>query len=161
MDNDGNVIMEQEPEVFEELNIPEEYLEALKEGMRGVVSAEEGGTAGKIFQDFKYKDQIGGKTGTSQNSQIDLENNSWMTVFAPYDDPEIAVVVFIPNGYSGSYSGYTVMDIVEFYMDRKNKTAANDIPTQNDVMNEDETQQNQKPQETDPQETDPQEPANE
>ena len=167
VDNEGNVIMEQEPEIFEELNIPDEYMEAIKEGMRGVVSAEEGGTAGRIFQNFKYKDQIGGKTGTSQNSQIDLENNSWMTVFAPYDDPEIAVVVFIPNGYSGSYSGYTVMDIVEFYMDRKNKTAANDIPTQNDVMNEDEEQQTQKPQETtdpqetDPQEADPQEPADE
>lgn len=77
-------------------------------------------------------------------------------MFAPYDDPEIAIVVFIPNGYSGSYSGYTVMDIVEFYMDRKSKTAINDIPTQNDVMNEDGQNNTRQDDPDEPQEDDPQ-----
>jgi penicillin-binding protein 2 len=66
---------------------------------------------------------MGGKTGTAQvNQTIDLENNSWFVAFAPYDKPEIAVVVYVPNGYKGALSSYTVKEIIRYYMDSKKLT---------------------------------------
>ena len=39
--------------------------------------------------------------------------------YAPFEDPEIAVVVFIPNGFSGASSAPAIKDIIEYYLDRK------------------------------------------
>ena len=41
--------------------------------------------------------------------------HAWFAGFAPYDDPEIAVVVFIDNGGHGWYTGETVRTIMEQY----------------------------------------------
>ena len=87
--------------------------------MAEVVSQEDGGTAGRFFTNFKYLDEIGGKTGTAEISDIDLENNAWFIAFAPFDQPEIAVVVMIPNGYSGGLASYTAREIIEYYLDEK------------------------------------------
>lgn len=135
--NDGEVIETFKPTVFNQIDAPDIYWEKIKEGMREVVSAEDGGTAGSTFKDFEYKDDIGGKTGTAQVSQIDIENNSWFVCFAPYDKPEIAVVVFIPHGYKGSNSAYTAKQVVQYYLDDKygkntdqQDTVGADEPTQ-------------------------------
>ena len=96
------------------------YLEYIKEGMHEVVSAEDGGTAADIFTGFEYTSDIAAKTGTAQVSQIDLENSAWFVAFTPFEQAEIAVVVFIPNGYAGSMAGYTARDIIQFYRDRQN-----------------------------------------
>jgi penicillin-binding protein 2 len=112
------------PKLIRNLGVDPVYLEKIKEGMHKVVSDEEagGGTAADYFKDYKYKSEIGGKTGTAQVSQtIDLENNSWFVAFAPYDKPEIAVVVYIPHGYQGLLSGYTAKQVIQYYLDKKNQ----------------------------------------
>ena len=43
---------------------------------------------------------MGAKTGTAQVNQIDLENNGWFVCFAPLDNPKVAIVVYVPHGYS-------------------------------------------------------------
>ena len=116
---EGEVISQSSPILASELNCPEEYLNAIREGMKGVVDPEGGGTATKYFSDFSYKDEIGAKTGTAEKTDIDLENNAWMVAFAPYDDPEIAMVVYIPNGYSGAHCSPTVRDVLEYYLDQR------------------------------------------
>lgn len=116
---EGEVISQSSPILASELNCPEEYLQAIREGMKGVVDPEGGGTATKYFSDFSYKDEIGAKTGTAEKTDIDLENNAWMVAFAPYDDPEIAMVVYIPNGYSGAHCSPTVRDVLEYYLDQR------------------------------------------
>ena len=116
---EGEVISQSSPILASELNWPEEYLQAIREGMKGVVDPEGGGTATKYFSDFSYKDEIGAKTGTAEKTDIDLENNAWMVAFAPYDDPEIAMVVYIPNGYSGAHCSPTVRDVLEYYLDQR------------------------------------------
>ena len=116
---EGEVISQSSPILASELNCPEEYLNAIREGMKGVVDPEGGGTASKYFSDFSYKDEIGAKTGTAEKTDIDLENNAWMVAFAPYDDPEIAMVVYIPNGYSGAHCSPTVRDVLEYYLDQR------------------------------------------
>lgn len=44
------------------------------------------------------------------------DNFAWFSCFAPYDDPQIAVVVLIFNGGHGSYSGVIARDIIGAYM---------------------------------------------
>jgi len=132
---DGTVVLDQEPRVFGTLDAPQAYLDAIKKGMKGVVSEEEG-TASNFFKDFpeEYLNQLAGKTGTAQVSTIDLENNSWFVCFAPYsaDDPsvkpEIAVVVYVPHGYQGGLSSYVAQDIIRYYMDQKKVVAEQTIP---------------------------------
>ena len=134
VDQDGNVVFDQQSEVFSTLDASDAYLDAIKQGMSNVVNAENG-TAASRFKDFEYKDQIGGKTGTAQVSTIDLENNSWFVCFAPYENPEIAVVVYIPHGYTGGLSSYVAQDIVKFYLDRKQTVAEQTIPDTESLIN--------------------------
>ncbi len=131
---DGRIIEEKRPQLIRTLDIPEEYTKAIKEGMADVVSDEHGGTAAQYFADFRYDGQIGAKTGTAQVSQIDLENNAWFVAFTPFDQPEIAIAVYIKNGYSGGQAAYTAKEMIEFYLDRKLVEVAPDtVPGSNDL----------------------------
>jgi penicillin-binding protein 2 len=130
---DGQTIEEKRPQLIRTLDIPLSFTEAVKLGMKDVVR-DEHGTAQKYFSGFKYIDDIGGKTGTAQVSQIDLENNAWFVAFAPYEQPEIAIAVYIKNGYSGGKAAYTAKEMVEFYLDRKEiKATAPTVPDSNDL----------------------------
>ena len=42
-----------------------------------------------------------------------------MVAFAPYEEPEIAVVVYIPNGYGGAHCSPAIRDILDYYMDQR------------------------------------------
>ncbi|MFA5676042.1 MAG: penicillin-binding transpeptidase domain-containing protein [Christensenellales bacterium] len=127
VNHDGSVVMEKQPVVFNKIDAPKEYFDAIKLGMQKVVSGEDG-TATKYFDGFKYRNEIGGKTGTAQVSTIDLENNSWFVCFAPYEEPEIVVVVYVPHGYAGGMSIAVARDIVGYYLDRKLVVAEQTIP---------------------------------
>ncbi|MCI7737370.1 MAG: hypothetical protein MSL26_09545 [Clostridiales bacterium] len=119
---DGEVLSQSSPILASQLegdNV-EEYLAFIREGMKGVVEAE--GTATRFFSDSKYdniRENMGAKTGTAEKTQIDLENNAWMIAFAPFENPEIAVCVYIPHGYSGAYCSITVREIIDYYMDNR------------------------------------------
>jgi penicillin-binding protein 2 len=136
---DGTVVIDKEPVIQTRLDAPQAYLDAIVKGMSSVVSAEEG-TASDYFADFEYRDDIGGKTGTAQVSQIDLENNSWFVCFAPYDDEdpsveaEIAIVVYVPHGYIGGLSTFVAKDIIQYYMDEKKIVAEQTIPDSDSVV---------------------------
>ena len=56
--------------------------------------------------------EIGGKTGSAE---VGKEVNAWFAGFAPYEEPEIAVVVMIENGSHGYYTGYVAREILEEY----------------------------------------------
>jgi penicillin-binding protein 2 len=114
---EGEVISQRTPTLFNTIEGADKYLPYLKEGMAEVV--DETGTAASYFRNFDYQKQMAAKTGTAENSKIDLENNSWFVAFAPIDKPEIAVVAFIPNGYSGAASAPSVRDFLQWYMDQK------------------------------------------
>ena len=129
---EGEIIEEIEPSVFNDLTyVPEEYWAEMKQGMHDVCAK---GTAAEYFVGYKYLDEIAGKTGTAEISEIDLENSAWFISFAPLDEPEIAIVVMIPNGYSGGLASLVAQDIVEFYLDKKNEAAPEDIPDINEMV---------------------------
>lgn len=92
-----------------DLNIKTENLNAVLEGMKSVTT-ETGGTAYSVFKDFSI--EVGGKTGSAEAGD---KVNAWFAGFAPYDNPEIAVVVLVENGTHGYYTAEVVRDILEAY----------------------------------------------
>ena len=86
-------------------------LTAVLKGMKGVTS-EEGGTAYSTFADFNI--ELGGKTGSAQ-TDVNGKVNGWFVGFAPYDEPEVAVVVLVENAGSGSYTAEVARDILQEY----------------------------------------------
>lgn len=103
-------------------------VELAKQGMRMVVS-EETGTAHRTFIGMEVPSA--GKTGTAEYcDNIAQEQNrcqpgswpahSWYFGYAPYDDPEIAVVAFVYNGGEGaSVAGPIVRTVLESYFELK------------------------------------------
>ncbi len=128
IDADGNEVSKEELESFlkERLGIEEDTsekitfnqtnLNAVLEGMKGVTT-EAGGTANSIFRSFNI--EVGGKTGSAQTGQVDSNGkkitNAWFVGFAPFENPEIAIVVMIENGQSGSNAAVTARDIIAEY----------------------------------------------
>lgn len=93
----------------ENLNIQKENLKTVLEGMQSVT--EEGGTAYSVFKDFPI--QVGGKTGSAEAGND--KTNAWFVGFAPYENPEIAVVVLVENGAHGYYTAEVTKEIMEAY----------------------------------------------
>lgn len=99
------------PDNTEEMSFNETNIQAILEGMRGVTS-ESGGTAYSTFRDFDI--EVGGKTGSAQTG-VEGKTNAWFVGFAPFDNPEIAIVVFVRNGGNGGYTAEVARDIIAQY----------------------------------------------
>jgi len=84
-----------EPELIREIPVKKENLEIVRKGMREAVV---NGTA-KILNDLSI--EACAKTGTAQVSKTKAPH-AWFVAFAPYENPEIVVVVLIENGGEGS-----------------------------------------------------------
>ncbi len=127
---EGDIVSQRTPSMMNQFEGAENYLPYILEGMKGVV--DESGTAGKYFKNFDYQDRVCAKTGTAEVTTIDLENNAWFVMLAPFsseevndvptitEQPEIAVVVFIPSGFSGGEASVAARDFVQWYLDQKN-----------------------------------------
>lgn len=122
IDSNGNEMSKQEIDEYvnkklnltsddntQDLNISQDNLKAILEGMKGVTS-ESGGTAYSTFSKFNI--EVAGKTGTAQAGN---KTNGWFAGFAPYDNPEIAVVVVVENVTHGGYTAEVARDIFAEY----------------------------------------------
>ena len=118
IDAQGNVVLEKQPVIANQIITSQAYFDAIHEGMREVTAVENDGTAADQFKNARYK--IAAKTGTSQRTDLDLENNAWLVTYAPADDPKIVVVVYIQNGYAGAYSSQAAITTIEYYLDSLN-----------------------------------------
>ena len=107
----------------EEMTFDEKNIDAILEGMRGVTS-ESGGTAYSIFQGFNI--EVGGKTGSAQTGVKD-KTNAWFVGFAPFDDPEIAIVVFVRNGGHGNYTAEVARDVIAQYFGMNTNQITEDV----------------------------------
>ncbi|MBE7040247.1 MAG: penicillin-binding protein 2 [Ruminococcaceae bacterium] len=96
------------PEIRHEINIKEENLKAVLDGMKLVASE---GTASAAFADFAIK--TGGKTGSAQVARG--SSNGIYVGFAPFDNPQIAVAIVVEHGGSGGNVSYIARDIFNQY----------------------------------------------
>lgn len=111
----------------DDINLNNDYLKAVKEGMKSVTSGESG-TAYVRFKDFDI--EVGGKTGSAEAGQDENGNdivNAWFAAFAPYDDPEIAVVVMVENGGHGNYTAEAVRNIMAEYFGMNTQNVTEDM----------------------------------
>ncbi len=90
--------------VFKNQNV-----KAVLEGMKNVTT-ESGGTAYSVFKDSAVT--VGGKTGSAQAGN---KTHAWFVGFAPFDDPEIAVIAIVENGAHGAYAAQIAKDIFDSY----------------------------------------------
>ena len=98
--------------------------------MRSVAN-DPGGTAYNIFKNFNI--EIGGKTGSAEAGN---KVNGWFVGFAPFDEPEIAIVVFVEGGKHGSYTAEVARDIIAEYfgMESEKIIEDNTIKTYNQTI---------------------------
>ncbi len=93
-DFDNRVVRTFEPEVLNEVEMPDKYWDVIEQGMSKV------GVHG--FEDFKYG--LLRKTGTSQSDIAGQKlDNAVFIAYAPADHPKLAVAVVVPEGGFGSY----------------------------------------------------------
>ena len=136
---EGRQLLKTEATVFSHIDAPDSYWDAIRQGMKGVVSPEDGGTASTAFSreyaDLGYLQLTSGKTGSAQvgGVTIDIQNTSWFVAFAPNDDPDIAIVVCVPNGLSGSSSAGAVEEILTYYFTKLNTLASETLAGINEL----------------------------
>jgi len=75
-----------------EKNIPKDYYDLVKDGMRNVV---EGGTAQLLNVSYV---KVAAKTGTAQTGQGNRFVNSWSVGFFPYENPKYAFTIIMEKG---------------------------------------------------------------
>ena len=120
--NDGNMIRpyieytgSKEPEYLVQNAFSKEAADEIKEGLIQVVENPSG-----TGHDVKVEGvTIAGKTGTATASSGSA--NAWFVGFAPYDNPEIAVVCVIEHGGHGGYTAPVVKEVMEEYFGYNNK----------------------------------------
>lgn len=129
----GAVVLDKDPVVVNQITGAGAYLAAIQEGMKEVTSTENDGTAAQYFAKANKRNDyiIAAKTGTSQRTDLDVENNSWLITYAPWDDPQIVVIVYVQNGYAGAQSSPAAIKVIEAYMDMQKKTETATVATTN------------------------------
>ncbi len=108
---DLTVMDQAEPETLSEPVTPE-VADQLQEMMESVV-AEGSGRAARV-----PGVTVAGKTGTAQVAE-DVPDHNWFVGFAPADDPQIAVAVFVANGggTGGDVSAPIAGDVMQAYLE--------------------------------------------
>ncbi len=105
----------------QKLPIEEKYFDLVRLGMKKVM--EEG--TGRLAQIKGIP--AGGKTGTAQAPGLNRKDNSLFLMYAPWDDPQIAVAVEVENaGYGASAAAPIASLMVELYLTGK-------LPPANDI----------------------------
>lgn len=123
----SQVVEEYSAEPLDSINISEENLETVKEGM-GLMASE--GSVAKYFKDLPVK--VGAKTGTAQVGSATAESNAVFVCFAPYDDPQIAISIVVERGGSGTELGAIAADIVSAYFGSENTNET--VTTENTLL---------------------------
>ncbi len=127
-----DAVISRTPSVASELEISDEILSTVKEGMKGVM---DNGSAASVFAGYEIS--VGGKTGTAQ-VYTDKSENGIMTAFAPFDDPEIVITCVIEQGSGGTEAGYSVRDTFDYYfkIGKWAEESTEEIPSEGNDENE-------------------------
>lgn len=117
LDSHGNVVTTFAKEVRRRLPVNQEYLAVMREAMRQSVSkgvASSAQVAGLT---------VAGKTGSAEfgppRADGSHETHGWFVGFAPYENPEIAVVVFIQRGGGFQNAAPAAARIFDYYFNQR------------------------------------------
>jgi len=94
IDSDKNVIEESQPKIIRDNFIDPQNLEVAREGMRWAVTGENSPKASSTTLN-SLPVSSAAKTGTAELGNDHYDN--WVTVFAPYDDPQIVLTIVLED----------------------------------------------------------------
>lgn len=95
----GDTVYEPKPELLIKQTVSDANIKIVQEGMREEVAGAHG--TGKALQSLPIS--AAGKTGTSQFDGSDpSRTHAWFTAYAPYENPQIAIVVLVEAGGEGN-----------------------------------------------------------
>jgi len=118
LDDTGHVVQNFTPQVIRQLPIDPLHLATVAEGMEAAVAW---GSARLAYLEAV---RVAGKTGTAEffdpnippDDEGNLPTHAWFTAFAPVEEPEIALVVFLYNGGEGSETAVPIAaEILRYY----------------------------------------------
>jgi penicillin-binding protein 2 len=120
VDEKGNLVRDIETEVANKLPISGENFSIMREAMHQAV------IYGPARTGASSQVTIAAKTGTAEFGRQLADgryatSHAWYTGYAPLDDPEIAVVVFLEKGVGATNAGPVAKDIFDYYFGRKNQ----------------------------------------
>ena len=125
---DGTVVRPNTPEVIRRVAVDQKNLQAMREAMRLAVTQ---GTADKTAVPGVA---IAAKTGTAEFGQSlgagytygKYKTHGWVVAYGPFEDPEVAVVVFQEEGSGATTAAPTASRILDYYFNQRPKlTRAN------------------------------------
>lgn len=90
---------------------------AVQKGMYDVVNTS-ANSLNTLYGDLGFK--VAGKTGTAQVSLTHPSHGLFIS-FAPYESPEIAVAVVLPNGYASANAAKVAREVYGLYFNDENK----------------------------------------
>ena len=105
-DSEGNLIQDYSADVESVLEVSDSVWDTIHTGMREVI------TNKAAFDDLGV--ELAGKTGTAQENRKRSSHGLFIG-YAPYNNPEIALCVRIPHGYSSTNAAMTAKDILNYY----------------------------------------------
>jgi len=110
---DGKTVKEIKPEIYKKVDFSLDTIKIIKEGLRQTILKGTGWRA-------NIKElAVAGKTGTAQNPQG--ETHAWFIGFAPYENPEVCITVFLENGGEGGEAAAPIARaMMEKYFNIKN-----------------------------------------
>ena len=112
-----DLIAESEPEILSQLKMSDEAIACVSEGMRMTVS-DYSGTAFSYLNDYPIP--LAAKTGTAQHGSGGSDNASFIC-YAPADDPQIAIAVYVEHGAQGGNLANVVRPILDAYFSQESK----------------------------------------
>jgi penicillin-binding protein 2 len=114
----GDTVPLRRQEVKRNLNIDQHNLEIVREAMRQSVDD------GAAYTGAVENVVVAGKTGTAEFgpelSPNVYQEHGWFTGFAPFNNPEIAVVVFMELGNGSGTAAPTAAKILDYYFNELN-----------------------------------------
>lgn len=114
IDQDKNTIEDTKPRILNKDFIDSENLSLIREGMRQTI------VSGTAYSLSSLPIKAAGKTGTAQFGAGGLKAHAWFTVFAPYNNPEIVLVILVEGGGEGSSTAVPVAkEVLKWYFTRK------------------------------------------
>lgn len=103
-----------EPQITANIELPKDIFQIIKEGMRQTI------TSGTAQQLNNLPVEVAGKTGTAQFGNED-KTHAWFISFAPYENPEIAMVVLAEGAGEGHSSAVPITrDVYQWYFGGRN-----------------------------------------
>ena len=105
-DHSGVLVKDNSAQIRNIIEMDQENWDAIHQGMRQVIENR------SDYRDLTI--EVAGKTGTAEEN-ANRGNHALFACYAPYENPEIAIVTRIAYGYTASYAAKTTKDILKYY----------------------------------------------